>query len=278
MMTAPPQGTGVTVAEPVVAVLTGQWRALEELLGGLAEDEWSAATCLPGWQVRDIVAHLIGTEMTLAGAEAPPCGVDVRALPHVRNDIAATNERWVLSLRAESGAAVLEKFGAVTRGRAEALAAMTPAEFAAPSWTPVGEGTYREFMQFRVFDCWLHEQDIRDAVGRPGHETGPCADAAVARIGGALGYVVGKRAGAPAGSAVTFQLTGPIRRTIFVQVDGRARVVDCLDRTATTTLTMSSNAFVRLGAGRVGPSEPPVEIDGDAELGRRVLESLAITP
>jgi uncharacterized protein (TIGR03083 family) len=266
------------VAHPaVVAALVEEWRSLDELLTGLTEDEWSAATCLPGWQVRDVVAHLIGTEAMLGGEQAPPCTVDVRALPHVRNDMGATNEQWVQALRAESTAAVLDRFRAVTRGRAEALAAMTAEDFAAPSWTPAGEGTYRQFMQIRLFDCWLHEQDIRDAVGRPGHETGPCAEAAVAQVSGALGYVVGKRAGAPAGSAVTFQLTGPIHRTIGVQVDGRATVVECLDRPATTTLTMSSNLFVRLGGGRIGP-DVPVEIDGDAELGRRVLQSLAITP
>ena len=33
------------------------------------------------------------------------------------------------------------------------------------SFTPAGKDTYGRFMQIRVFDCWLHEQDIRDALG-----------------------------------------------------------------------------------------------------------------
>ena len=38
-------------------------------------------------------------------------------------------------------------------------------------------------MRIRVFDCWLHEQDIRDAVGRPGGEDGPAASVALDEIG-----------------------------------------------------------------------------------------------
>ena len=67
-------------------------------------------------------------------------------------------------------------------------------------------------MRIRAFDCWLHEQDIRDAVGRPGGEEGPAAEAALDEIAAALGYVVGKKAGAPQGSRVRFELTGPAAR------------------------------------------------------------------
>ena len=48
---------------------------------------------------------------------------------------------------------------------------------------------------------------------------------------GALGFVVGKRAGAPAGSRVRFELTGPMSRRIDVEVGDRAQVVDAMDGT-----------------------------------------------
>jgi uncharacterized protein (TIGR03083 family) len=271
---------GTAVDEPVVPALLAEWAALDALLSDLDEARWTADTCLPGWRVRDVVAHLIGTEAMLAGATPPPAEVDVQALPHVRNELAATNELWVHALSSEPTAALLERFRAVTRDRADALAALTAADFDAPSWTPAGESTYRRFMEIRLFDCWLHEQDIRDAVGRPGHETGPCADAAVEQIGRSLGYVVGKRAGAPDGSAVTIELSGPVCRSFHVVVEGRARVVDGLDRPATAALTLSSNLFVRLAGGRVDPATALAEVGftGDAELGRRVAGNLAFTP
>jgi uncharacterized protein (TIGR03083 family) len=268
------------VTEPIVGVLIGQWAALDDLLAGLSDAEWEAETCLPGWRVRDVAAHLIGTESQLAGDTPPVATVDVHSLPYVHNDLAAANELWVQAFRPESPAAMLARFREVTSRRTKALEAMTEAEFDAPSWTPAGPGTYRRFMDFRLFDCWCHDQDIRDAVGRPGHETGPSAERAVDQIAGALGYLVGKRAGAPEGAAVTVELTGPVCRELHVVVDGRARVVDALDRPATTTIRLSSRLFVRLAGGRVDPAGylAEVGITGDAELGRRVVGNLNFTP
>ncbi len=74
---------------------------------------------------------------------------------------------------------------------------MGPEEFDAPTQTPVGMAPYRRFMEIRVFDCWLHEQDIRSAIGRPGHEDGPCAEMSVDEVVRALGFIVGKQACAP---------------------------------------------------------------------------------
>ena len=68
-------------------------------------------------------------------------------------------------------------------------------------------------MRIRVMDMWFHEQDIREAVGEPGHLAGPGARRrALAEVVAALGYVVGKRVGAPAGTTVRFELTGPVAR------------------------------------------------------------------
>jgi uncharacterized protein (TIGR03083 family) len=266
------------ITEPIVPLLVAEWESLDTLLTGLDDTQWSTATCLPGWDVAAVVAHLIGMEATLGGEVPPPSEVDIAALPHVRNDLGAANELWVRALRSSSPADVLQRFRDVTRSRAEALAAMGPADFDAPSWTPTGEGTYRQLLRFRLFDCWLHEQDIRDAVGRPGHEGGPCAEAAVDQVLGSVGFVVARRVGAPDGTAVTFALTGPVRRTVHVAVaDGRGEVVGDLDGPATAALAMSSNVFVRRAGGRVGP-DGPVEISGDAELGRAVAAALAIVP
>ena len=153
-------------------------------------------------------------------------------------------------------------------------------DFSAPSWTPVGQADYRRFMQIRVFDCWVHEQDVRDAVGQPGHEDGPVAEQAVDEIVRALGYIVGKKAGAPEGSSVTIELTGPVVRTIHVAVDGRAgRRRPACPAPRRATVALGSRAFTRLACGRVEPAQTlgEVQLPGDADLGRRVVTSLPFT-
>ena len=158
--------------QDIVPALISEWSAIDALLASLAPPQWATPTALPGWSVQDTVAHLIGTESALAGQAPPPSGTDIRGLPYVRNDIGAANEQWVQGLRGESSAAMLDRFRAITATRRAALEAMSAAEFDAPSWTPAGPGTYGRFMRIRVFDCWMHEQDVRDAVGMPGHGGG----------------------------------------------------------------------------------------------------------
>jgi uncharacterized protein (TIGR03083 family) len=134
-------------------------------------------------------------------------------------------------------------------------------------------------MQIRVFDCWVHLQDVRDAVGRPGDGSGPVAEQAVDEIVRALGLLVGKRAGAPEGSSVTLNLTGDVERPLHVMVEGRARVVEGLDGPATATLTLPSGIFTRLACGRVAPAKVASDIraEGDGDLAQRVIDHLAFT-
>ena len=84
-------------------------------------------------------------------------------------------------------------------------------------------------MRVRLFDCWMHEQDIRDGVGLPSSDaelSGPAPRQSLDEIAATMGYVVGKLGKAPEGSRVAIELTGPMARTIRVAVDGRAQVVD----------------------------------------------------
>lgn len=263
----------------VLGNLDEQWRTLAEFLGELSEAQWRSPSVLPGWSVQDVVAHMIGTESMLAGLVPPEPDDDPASLPHVRNEIAARNERWVLALRPEEPKAVLDRFVEITGERLRALRDMPDEDFYRRGWTPAGEDAYARFMRIRVFDCWLHEQDIRMSVDRPGHDSGPCAEMSLDEVAGAVPYLVGKRAGAPDGSAVSIQLTGPVIREFHVEVNGRAKAVDQLSRPATVTVSLSSNLFFQLTGGRVDPEAhlSAVEIAGDQSLGLRVARNLAFT-
>ena len=52
-------------------------------------------------------------------------------------------------------------------------------------------------MRIRLYDCWIHEHDIRDALGVPGDEGGTRGELAFAEIDGAIAYLVGKKGKAP---------------------------------------------------------------------------------
>lgn len=257
-----------------VAALEEEFQAIDDLLSSLAPEEWKRPTALPMWDVQANVAHIIGTEAMLLGEPNPEIDVDVSSLPHIRNDIGAFNEIWVVALASASPEEMLDAYRRRVVARLEALRGMSAEAWAADSFTPAGPDTYGRFMRVRVMDCWMHEQDIREAVGRPGHaDGGPAVELSLDEMTAALGYVVGKRAGAPDGSSVTFDLG---LRRVHVVVDGRAAVVPALPGggQATVTLRMPALRFSRLAGGR-SPDTAGVEIEGDRALGEQVLANLA---
>jgi uncharacterized protein (TIGR03083 family) len=264
----------------VLAGLFAVWESIDALLDGLPENRWRAPTPLPGWDVKAVASHMIGTESFLAGIPAPQPDVDVAALDHVRNDIGVMNECWVRHLGGESGEAVLERFRSVTKERRAALTFMPDEEWNAVTATPVGPESYGRFMRVRVFDCWMHEQDMRDALARPSSDDeldGIASRLSLDEIAATMGYVVGKRGKAPEGSRILLELTGPLARSIRVNVDGRAQLVDeFAGEEPTATITLDGLQFTRLAGGR--PMSPArtqdVQLGGDTDVAARIVENL----
>ena len=264
----------------VLLGLFAEWDAIDALLEGLPESGWQAATPLPGWCVRAVVSHIIGTESFLQGIAPPQPDTDVKALEHVRNDIGALNECWVRDLSQDSGGSVLERYRAVTGKRREILPGMSEDDWNAATPTPAGMDSYGRFMRIRVFDCWMHEQDIRMALQRPSTDdelTGPASQLSLDEIAATMGFVVGKLAEAPDGSRIQFDLTGPLARGIRVSVDGRAQVVDDFGgQDPTATIRLDALQFTRLAGGRpMCPAHAQdVELGGDKALAARIVERL----
>jgi uncharacterized protein (TIGR03083 family) len=264
----------------VLSGLFAVWDDIDTLLGGLSETQWQATSPLPGWDVKALASHMVGTESFLAGVAAPQPDVDVWGLEHVRNDIGAMNECWVRHLSGQAGADVLERFRAITDDRRKALTSMSDEDWNAVTVTPAGPETYGRFMRIRVFDCWMHEQDIRAALDRPSSDdelAGGASDLALDEVAATMGFVVGKLAKAPDGSRVEFELTGPLARSIRVSVDGRAQVVDDFGgREPTATIRLDGLQFTRLAGGRpmCATRAQDVELGGDNDVAAQVVERL----
>ncbi len=55
----------------VLAGLFTSWDDIARLLADLPDVRWTSPTPLPGWCVRDVVGHVIGTESMLLGSRHP---------------------------------------------------------------------------------------------------------------------------------------------------------------------------------------------------------------
>lgn len=271
---------GITPAlsrDLLIADLRAVWGSIAELCADLSHSEWNRQTRCPGWSVRDVLSHMIGTELMLAGKSDP--STEVGDASHIKNDIGRFNEVAVERRRDHAGADVLAEFTDVTAHRLDELGAMDDEAFDADAWTPAGQSTYGRFMQIRVFDCWMHELDIRAALGRPGGMQRGVVERGLAEMKTALGFAVGKKAGAPDGSSVAFHITGPVTQRIDVVVDGRAAVVDAEVPDPTATVTCDVGDFAALCGGRVDAAalvaSGDVVLGGDLELAERVVTHMA---
>src|SRR5579863_5161692 len=182
---------------PVIDLLEAIWASTADACRGLGPTDWDKGTDCPGWSVRDQLSHVIGTESMLLGQPSPPVLTPVP--DYVHNPLGEMNEAWVEERRARPGDEVLAEFGSVTRRRIEQLRALTDEEWAVPTPSPVGEVPYGDFMTVRAFDSWVHEQDLRRAVGRPGGRDGAGEALTLDRVSSGMGFVVGRQVKPPEG-------------------------------------------------------------------------------
>src|SRR5262249_31044115 len=142
-------------------------------------------------------------------------------------------------------------------------------------------------LRMRAFDAWVHEQDVRRAIGAPGNLDSEGAKIAAEIFVSALPRIVGKTAGAPPGSVVRFTVEGelPFDGTVVVDESGRGQLMSPDNAPGSTLqVRMGWETFARLGAGRIAPWSAEVSVlslgsaEGDGALAARILEGLAITP
>ncbi|WP_353108828.1 maleylpyruvate isomerase family mycothiol-dependent enzyme [Gordonia sp. (in: high G+C Gram-positive bacteria)] len=257
----------------LIDALEAQWQSIDDLVTPLTDEQWTTATGLPGWTVADVVAHVIGTESMLDGRTVESIR-DVESLDHVKNPIGVLNENWLDHYRARTRDDVMTDYRALTAKRVADLHALDDDAWNADAVTPVGPESYGRFMRVRNFDCWVHEIDIRDALGIGDPALSEPARFALAEFAHNLPYVVGKKARVPAGSAVTFEFVGLVPSLTHVAVGERAAVVPELDRAADVTLRMSVADYARLAGGRPGAATATVVIEGDKAIGDSIADNL----
>jgi uncharacterized protein (TIGR03083 family) len=224
------------------------WRSVSGLGDELDERQWKLPTDLAGWTVQDNLAHLIGTERKLQ--DLPAATMPSEMGDHVKNPIGQFNEAEVEARRGVSGAEVLAEWKALVEVRVASLRGADDAYFAREMATPTGPGTMADFLHIRVLDCWIHEQDMRRAVDKPGHLAGPAAEHTVDRLLRTLPIVIGKRAATPEGGAVVVDIAGDVTRHVVCEVTGgRAAIV-------------------------AAAAADRIELAGDQTLAQRVVDSL----
>ncbi|MDG4861156.1 maleylpyruvate isomerase family mycothiol-dependent enzyme [Streptomyces sp. T-3] len=255
--------------------------AISELVTPLAEGEWNWATPCPGWSIRDIVSHVIGLDCEMLG-DPRPIHTLPRDLYHVQTELQRYMEMQVDVRRHHTAPEMTSEleYTIIRRSRQLRNESRDPSvKVRGPLGT---EETLEEATRKRAFDVWVHEQDLRATLKKPGNLDSPGAHVTRDVLLSTLPRVVAKRAGAPANSAVVFDVHGPVDflRTVRIDAEGHATVDSAPSLGPAATLILDWETFYKLGCGRVklDAVADRVKVEGDQELGQAILGSLAVTP
>ena len=272
--------TGTDDREELAGYVEVWWQAVNDflaLLEELPEEEWSTPTDLAGWDVKACAAHTAHLEGILAGN--PEETAEVGEPPHVSGLMGLYTEIGVVNRRDASADAIINELRESVTKRHTALLADPPTD--GDGAPPVVFGgvpwSWRTLLRNRPLDVWMHEQDVRRAVGRPGNMDTAAAQHTADYLAESLGFVLGKKVGAPTGTSLLLDLAGSAPCAFEVDENGRGRRTEP-PADPTVTLHLDRESFIRLAGGRCAPEPGGVRVEGDQELGQRVLDHLATTP
>jgi uncharacterized protein (TIGR03083 family) len=256
------------------------WQAIDDFVGLLEEvpaEEWSTPTDLPGWDVRAVASHTAHLESILAGA--PEETAEVGESPHVNGLGGLYTEIGVVNRRVSTPDEIINEIRSAATTRHTALLADPPTDGSAKPEVVFGgvPWDWSTLLRNRPLDVWMHEQDIRRAVGRPGNmDTSPAKHTAD-YLTEAFGYVLAKKAGAPAGTTAVLAVEGSDPVAFTVNDIGRGEQLPEVPARSEAILSMDRESFIVLAGGRRSAEPGTVHITGDPVLGQRIVDSMATT-
>lgn len=258
------------------------------LLEGLEENDWERPTAAPRWSVKDVTAHLLGGDIAILagkrdGFRSPQ---KIESYDQLVELVDRLNSEWVLAARRMSPR-LLRELLAFTGpevencfARLDPMAMTGPVSWAGPDPAPVWFDLAREFTE-----RWHHQQQIRDATGRPPlydpYFLSPVLDTFVRALPHAF-----RNAVAPAGASVRFEISGDAGGVWFLHkaekawnlfVDSNAELLDSSPEPATNVVLPQDTAW-RLftkGIDREKARALAV-ISGEAELATPIFATTAI--
>jgi len=257
--------------------------ALVGLLESLSSEEWLAPTRVQGWTVKDVAGHLVKGELGILsrprdGYSIP--GVSINGWDDLVALINRLNSTWVEAARMLSPRVICDLLRWAAPQAEEYFASLDPRATGVPvDWVSAEPAPHWLDLAREYTERWHHQQQIRDAVGKPGLKEArylaPVLDAFVRAL------------------PRTFQqVKGRLGKQVKVTITGEAGGTWCLLReesnewhlylgagdSPTSEVTLGQDDAWRLFTKGLKPEEARqrAQITGDSALAAKVFDTISI--
>jgi uncharacterized protein (TIGR03083 family) len=268
----------------LVPLFPGLHRELMTLLRGLERAEWAKPTACALWSVKDIVAHLLDTclrRLSLA-RDALEISPDrpITSYADLVGYLNHLNAEWVAAMRRASPRVLMDildlaelqlhhYFGSLDPAAPARFGVAWAGEERSLNWFDLG----REYTE-----RWIHQQQIREAVGAPGLTGRTWLYPALDIFVRALPFTY-RSVEAPPGTAVRLEITGEAG-AVWTLARGESGwdLFAGSHASPAAAVTLDQDAAWKLFSKGLSPerARPAIRIEGDPSLGRPVLGALAI--
>jgi uncharacterized protein (TIGR03083 family) len=254
--------------------------ALLDLLGELAAGDWERATVCPGWTVKDVTAHVLHDDLRrLASMRDGQQGPRPEPGEPVAAFLDRVNQEWVAATRCLSSRQLVELL-TLNGGQIAALwRALDPdTGGAAVSWAglevaPVWLDAARELSEY-----WTHQQQIREATGRPGLTDRQLLAPVLDTFLRALPYTL-RDTGADPGTQVQVTVSGPAPMRWVATREDTGWVLRRGDAgRPAATVELDGDTLWRLCTRNITPEDAAARarVHGERRLAEQVLRIVSI--
>jgi uncharacterized protein (TIGR03083 family) len=268
----------------LVPLFPGLYRELRTLLRGLEPADWLKPTACALWSVKDIVAHLLDTclrRLSFGRDRLDP--TPTRPITSYADLVAYLNHlnaEWVGAMRRVSAPTLLGLLDLAEPQLHAYLASLDPD--APASFGVAWAGEERSLNWFDLgreyTERWLHQQQIREAVGAPGLNARRWLHPTLDIFVRALPFTYGPVEAQP-GTAVRLEITGDAGG-VWTVARGPSGWELFTDSAASPSadVTMNQDVAWKLFSKGLRPEQArrEVRIEGDQRLGLPMLGALGI--
>ncbi|MEE3012951.1 MAG: maleylpyruvate isomerase family mycothiol-dependent enzyme [Chloroflexota bacterium] len=269
----------MTTQQQRVALVKSESRRIQQYLSGLSAEDLARPSACDAWEVRDVVAHLIGGVDLFAanisrgvqGDSTPPDGFPPAGVSSLMARLEAGAQR-AISLRESMGDPILTTFAARCEHLNQLLEGLAVHDWERLCYHPGKVISVATYVDLRLAELVVHEWDIRSKLDASAQLSNQCLPAVMDLM---PAFVVGTlfRPGTKqsASGRFRFELTGLVSGSHEIVVENGYSHMEAPGNGPTrATFRCDTETFALLVYGRVSldkaESEGRLTVQGDREF------------